>query len=94
MTRKTKEEAEAALHDQTQLLPRGQLIFVFCVMSFALLVVFIDQNGIGVLLPSIARDLNAQSSITWAGTSALIANTVSTSVVPYGPCVRSLTDVL
>jgi MFS family permease len=35
-----------------------------------------EQNGIGVLLPSIARDLDAQATITWAGTSALIANTV------------------
>lgn len=67
---------EAALHDQTQLLPKGQLILVLCIMSTALFVCFIDQNGIGVLLPSIANDLNAQSSISWAGTSALIANTV------------------
>ena len=76
MIRKTQDEAEAALHDQTQLLPRSQLLFVFGIMSLALLVCFIDQNGITVLLPSIARDLHAQSSITWAGTSALIANTV------------------
>ncbi|KAK4504907.1 hypothetical protein PRZ48_002870 [Zasmidium cellare] len=68
--------AEAALHDQTQLLPRGQLILVFVIMATALMVCFIDQNGIGVLLPDIARDLNAASSISWAGTSALIANTV------------------
>ncbi|EMC96294.1 hypothetical protein BAUCODRAFT_469862 [Baudoinia panamericana UAMH 10762] len=69
-------DAEAALHDQTQLLPKKQLIFVFLIMDLALLVCFIDQNGIGVLLPDIARDLNASSTITWAGTSALIANTV------------------
>lgn len=67
---------EATLHDQTQLLPKRELIFVFCMMSLALLVCFIDQNGIGVLLPDIARDLHATSSISWAGTSALIANTV------------------
>ena len=70
------EAAEAALHDQTQLLEKRQLIFVFLIMSLALLVCFIDQNGIGVLLPDIARDLNAADSISWAGTSALIANTV------------------
>ncbi|TKA81730.1 hypothetical protein B0A55_01139 [Friedmanniomyces simplex] len=75
MGRKT-EDAEAGLHDQTQLLPKRQVIFVFMIMSLALLVCFIDQNGIGVLLPDIARDLNATSSISWAGTSALIANTV------------------
>jgi len=40
--------AEAALHDQTQILPKRQLLLVFCIMSLALLVCFIDQNGIGV----------------------------------------------
>ncbi|KAK5107575.1 hypothetical protein LTR62_001018 [Meristemomyces frigidus] len=69
-------EAETTLHDQTQLLPKKQVIFVFMIMAMELLVCFIDQNGIGVLLPDIARDLNASSSIAWAGTSALIANTV------------------
>ena len=70
------EESEAALHDQTQILPKKQLMLVFLTMALALLVCFIDQNGIGVLLPDIARDLNAADSISWAGTSALIANTV------------------
>lgn len=75
MLKKT-EEAEANLHDQTQLLPKAELIRVFCIMSLAMLVCFIDQNGIGVLLPTIAKDLNAESTISWAGTSALIANTI------------------
>lgn len=70
-------EAETALHDQTQLLPKKQLIFVFLIMDLALLVCFIDQNGIGVLLPSIARELNAQSSISWAGTSSLVRSRTS-----------------
>jgi len=70
------ENAEAALHDQTQVLPKKELILVFVIMALALMVCFIDQNGIGVLLPDIARDLHASSSISWAGTSALIANTV------------------
>ncbi|GAB7354796.1 hypothetical protein MBLNU459_g5189t1 [Dothideomycetes sp. NU459] len=69
-------DLEAALHDQTNLLPLRQLLKVFFCMAFSLCVCFIDQNGIGVLLPSIARDLHASSTIAWAGTSALIANTV------------------
>ena len=68
--------AEAALHDQTQILPKAQVLIVFLAMSFALTFCFVDQNGIGVLLPSIARDLHAQSTVSWAGTSALIANTI------------------
>lgn len=67
---------ESTLHDQTQLLDKKNIIFVFALLSLCLLVCFIDQNGIGVILPPIARDLNAQASISWAGTSALIANTV------------------
>jgi len=73
---KDKIDHEAALHDQTNLLPKRQLIPVFFIMALSLCVCFIDQNGIGVLLPDIAKDLHAQSTIAWAGTSALIANTV------------------
>ncbi|KAF2762778.1 MFS general substrate transporter [Pseudovirgaria hyperparasitica] len=69
-------DVEATLHDQTDLLPRKQLLIVFSVLAVSLLICFIDQNGIGVILPTIARDLNAENTISWAGTSALIANTV------------------
>lgn len=75
MAKDTK-DLEAALHDQTNLLPLRELLKVFFTMSLCLCVCFIDQNGIGVLLPSIATDLDAESTIAWAGTSALIANTV------------------
>lgn len=37
---------------------------------------FIDQNGISQLLPTVAKDLNAADTMSWAGTSALIGNTV------------------
>ncbi|CAJ2506907.1 Uu.00g080930.m01.CDS01 [Anthostomella pinea] len=67
--------AEKALHDQTDLLPLGKLLVVFASLSLTLLIQFIDQNGIGVALPTIAADLNAASTISWAGTSSLIANT-------------------
>ncbi|KJX94075.1 hypothetical protein TI39_contig4220g00004 [Zymoseptoria brevis] len=69
-------DVEATLFDQEHILPKRELFVVFGIMALSLLVCFIDQNGIGVLLPDIAEDLNAQSSISWAGTSALIANTV------------------
>lgn len=73
---RTTSDAENALHDQTQLLPKRELLVVYSIMAMALLVCFIDQNGISVLLPTIARDLNAESSISWAGTSSLISNTI------------------
>jgi MFS family permease len=75
MTQKQR-EAEAALPDQENLLPRKQLIFVFVLLAMSLLVMFIDQNGIGQLLPTIAKDLNATQTVSWAGTSTLIGNTV------------------
>ena len=67
--------ATAEIHDQTNLLPRRQLITVFAALAFGLLVTFIDQNSIGVALPTIGRELDCASTIEWVGTSSLIANT-------------------
>ncbi|KAH0017622.1 MFS general substrate transporter, partial [Aureobasidium melanogenum] len=68
--------AEASLVDQTNLLPRRQLLTVFGVLAISLFICFVDQNDIGVILPTISRNLDAADTISWAGTSALIANTV------------------
>lgn len=68
-------KAEKALHDQTNILPLKQLMVVFATLAVTLLIAFIDQNGISVTLPTIAADLNAEDTISWAGTSSLIANT-------------------
>jgi len=68
--------AEAALHDQTNLLPKRELLVVFAALAVSLLICFVDQNGVGVALPAIGRDLHAEATVSWAGTSALIANTV------------------
>lgn len=72
----TQKAAEAAVFDQTDLLPKKQLLVVFGALAVSLFICFVDQNGIGVALPAIGRDLNAEATISWAGTSALIANTV------------------
>ena len=61
---------------ETNILPRGKLILVCCALSSALLVSFIDQNSIGIALPTIGADLHSATTISWAGTSGLIANTV------------------
>jgi MFS family permease len=76
MTAADRKAAEAGLHDQTNFLPRRQLLVVFATLAVSLLVCVIDQNGVGVALPAIGRDLNAETTVSWAGTSALIANTV------------------
>lgn len=67
--------AEKALHDQTNILPLRKLLVVFATLAVTLLVSFIDQNGISITLPTIAADLDAGATISWAGTSSLIANT-------------------
>ncbi|KAJ5988510.1 hypothetical protein N7481_003720 [Penicillium waksmanii] len=50
-------EAEKALHDQTNILPFAQLMVVFTGLATSLLIMCMDQNGISVTLPTIARDL-------------------------------------
>jgi MFS family permease len=66
---------EHAIYDQTDILPTKRLIVVFTALASALLITYIDQNSIGVVLPTIGRELNSSSTIVWAGTSSLIANT-------------------
>ncbi|KAI1133024.1 putative MFS transporter [Nemania abortiva] len=73
MTRRQR-EAERSLHDQHNLLPKKQVIIALFSLAIPLLIAFIDQNGIGVTLPTIARDLHAEGTISWAGTTSLIAN--------------------
>ncbi|KAI8654384.1 MFS domain-containing protein [Fusarium sp. Ph1] len=68
-------KAERALHDQYNLLPRSQLVPCLGILSFCMLISFIDQNGISITQPTIAKDLDASATISWAGTSSLIANT-------------------
>lgn len=68
-------KAEQSLHDQVNLLPRRQLIVVFSVISITAFINFMDQNGISTMLPTIAADLNAKNTISWAGTASLLANT-------------------
>lgn len=68
--------AEAAIFDQTNLLPKRELLVVFATLAVSLFICFVDQNGIGVALPKIGQELDAEATISWAGTSALIANTL------------------
>jgi hypothetical protein len=68
--------ADATVLHQTNLLPRRQLLIVFSALAISHVVCFIEQTGIGVALPTIGRDLDAEDTISWAGTSALIANTM------------------
>ncbi|KAG0690249.1 hypothetical protein C6P40_003445 [Pichia californica] len=61
-------------HDN--ILTKKKIVVVFGAMAIALLLTFVDQTSITVSLPYIADDLNAHDTISWAGTSSLISNTV------------------
>lgn len=77
MSRSTRQNAaEAALVDQTDLLSSSRLLIVFGAMALTFFITYADQNGIAVSLPAMARELNAQNTISWAGTSSFIGNTV------------------
>ena len=59
------------------LLNKKQLLIVFSSLASALFICYADQNGIGTILPTVGRDFHAANTISWAGTSSLIANTVT-----------------
>ncbi|CAK7242269.1 MAG: hypothetical protein STHCBS139747_003755 [Sporothrix thermara] len=73
--RDVQAHAENSLVDQTNLLAAPKLVAVFCALSLGLLTSLLDQNGVSTAMPTIAAELNAQDTISWAGTSSLIANT-------------------
>lgn len=79
---------ESTIQDQTDLLPKRQLLVVFTGLALALLTTYIDQNSIGVVLPTIGHDLNSSRTIIWAGTSSLIANTA------FQPLYGRLSDII
>lgn len=58
------------------ILPKRQLITCLLVMSLGLFASFADQTSVTVALPVIAQSLNAETTINWAGTAALLANCV------------------
>ncbi|OJD40845.1 mfs transporter [Diplodia corticola] len=53
----------------------GRLVVILSVLAFTLFVSFLDQTSVSTALPAIATDLNAFETISWIGTSFLIANT-------------------
>lgn len=67
-------EIIAASHEKK--LSKKQLIIVLISMSISLQISFIDQASAPIIIPYMAKDLNASSTISWVGTSSLISNTV------------------
>jgi len=67
--------SKLSIQDQTSRLPLKQLLIVFFGLAISLLLSFLDQTSVSTALPSMAREFDAASEISWVGTSFLIANT-------------------
>ena len=58
------------------ILETKKLVICLGALSLGLLISFVDQTGVTVALPQIAKDLDAEATINWAGSAALLANCV------------------
>ncbi|RCK66050.1 putative transporter C3H1.06c [Candida viswanathii] len=81
MSKSSSIEETKQLSDQLgdvhyKVLPTRKLIICLSSLSLALFASFVDQTGLTIALPTIGKDLNAQSTINWAPTASLLANTV------------------
>lgn len=61
--------------DQSHKFTFARLLVILSALAFTLFVSFVDQTSVSTALPEIAKSLNAFESISWAGTSFLVANT-------------------
>lgn len=67
--------SKLSIQDQTSRLPLKQLLIVFFGLAISLLLSFLDMTSVSTALPSMAREFQAASEVSWVGTSFLIANT-------------------
>lgn len=66
---------EESIEDQTSRLSHKKLLIIFCGLGSALFLSFLDTTSVTTALPKIASDIHAGQSITWVGTSYLVATT-------------------
>lgn len=57
------------------ILPRKKLIICLSALALSMVISFADQQGITVAMSAIGEELNAETTINWAGTASLLANT-------------------
>jgi sugar phosphate permease len=67
--------SKLSIQDQTSRLPMKQLLIVFFGLAISLLLSFLDMTSVSTALPSMAREFESASEVSWVGTSFLIANT-------------------
>lgn len=57
------------------ILPRKKLIICLSALALSMVISFADQQGITVAMAQIGEELHAETTINWAGTASLLANT-------------------
>ena len=58
------------------ILETKKLVICLGALSLGLFITFVDQTGVTVALAQIAKDLDAEATVNWAGSAALLANCV------------------
>ncbi|KAL1742627.1 major facilitator superfamily domain-containing protein [Schizophyllum fasciatum] len=66
---------ETSIEDQATRLSSRKLLVIFLGLGSALFLSFLDTTSVTTALPKIATDIHAGQSITWVGTSYLVATT-------------------
>lgn len=66
-------DRQPRLTDYTQRLPFAKLMAVYICLATCFFVSFLDVNSVSTALPAIGRSLGASNSITWVGTTYLLA---------------------
>lgn len=75
-------EHKVELQDQTNFLPKKQVIVAFAGLSAALLVALLDQSIISTALPTITASFHAGNEASWLSTSYLLTSTAASPL--YG----------
>ncbi|PWN52121.1 MFS general substrate transporter [Violaceomyces palustris] len=75
-------DGEPQLQDQTNFLPRKQIIIVFAGLSLALFIALLDQTIVSTALPTIISAFESGSDSSWLSTSYLVTSTAMTPL--YG----------
>lgn len=70
-----RRQKEVELEDQSNLLPRRQVITVFLCLSSGIFMAVLDQSIIATALPSINSDFHSGSTSTFVATAYLITGT-------------------
>ncbi|KAL1409048.1 hypothetical protein Q8F55_005872 [Vanrija albida] len=66
--------AEIQLEDQATRLPLRRLLVIYAGICSAMFISFMDQSAVATAAPVIGSDLRASKTISWVGTSYMVAN--------------------